>query len=269
MYDWNFTMWEKENLTYFTIPSFDETNIVKVFFTTRRKGVSKGYYSSLNLGLNTEDTYENINENYNILCNTLKFKKDSLIFSDQVHSDKIYIVDKKSDKDNIKDIDGLITNKKGVTLVTFYADCVPLFFLDKKNEVIALAHAGWRGTVKKIGKKVIEKMVEVYNTDPCDCLIGIGPSIGGCCFEVDEPVVEEFKKGFKDISKFIDKVNDKGYKYTIDLWKINELVLIEAGVPKENITISNICTKCNSELFFSYRGDNGQTGRMAAIMCLR
>jgi len=269
---WKFSRLEKDNIVFFQIPSFKETNLVKHCFTTRIGGISKTPYAFLNLGTKTNDNWKNIRTNYEIICKALNIDIENLVLSDQVHKDRILIVDKEHRgngivRDNELDgIDALITNKKNIALVTLYADCVPIFILDKKRKVIALAHGGWRGTVKKIGKKVIENMISHFNSNPNDCIVGIGPSIGKCCYEVDDYVVSRFKDNYKNTKDF---VKDKGNgKYFLDLWEANKSSLLEASVPLRNITISNICTKCNNDLFFSYRGENGDTGRMAAILQL-
>ncbi|QXM07466.1 peptidoglycan editing factor PgeF [Crassaminicella indica] len=257
-------------MLYYSIPSFDETKLVKNCFTSRIGGVSKGQYETLNLGLKTDDLRENIIENFRLLCEGLEISINHLVFSDQIHGDNIKIVRKEDrGKGIIKDsdiigVDALITNEKKIALVTVYADCVPIFLLDPVNKVIALAHAGWRGTVLKIGQKVIKKMVEEFKTNPQDCLAAIGPSIGKCCYEVDEGVIDEFNKNFTNLDKFVFFKGNS--KYMLDLWQANKITLEEIGVLERNITISNMCTMCNQEVLFSYRGDKGVTGRMAAIM---
>lgn len=273
METWNFKKQVKNNIIYFSIPSFDETNLVKNCFTSRIGGVSSPPYDSLNFGLKTKDSDANVRQNYEIISELLNINTENIIISDQVHKDNILIVDnsyRSQDiflNNRIKEVDALITNKSNIALLTIYADCVPIFILDKKKSVIALAHAGWRGTLKKIGKQVIQKMVEVYNTNPHDCIVAIGPSIGQCCYEVDNLVIDKFKSYYTDINQFV--IEKKEDKFQLNLWRANEISLIECGIPKENITISNICTKCNNNLFFSHRADNGKTGRMAAILQLK
>ncbi len=272
MNSWKFSKSTNKDVEFFTIPAFDEAGGVKHCFTTRIGGVSGPPYESLNLGMRTEDSRQNVFKNYGIICKALDIDVKNLVLSHQTHSDNILIACNEHRGNGIfydtrfSEIDGLITNKKDVALVTFYADCVPIFILDKKRRVIALAHSGWRGTVKKIGKKVIDRMISAFNTEPKDCVIGIGPSIGKCCYEVDDYVINQFKDSYSTTEKFI-KEKGKG-KYHLDLWEANKLLILESGVPYSNITISGICTRCNNDLFFSYRGENGKTGRMAAIIQL-
>lgn len=150
--------------------------------------------------------------------------------------------------------------------MTFYADCVPIYLLDPVNKAIGLVHSGWRSTVLHIVKKTIEKMKMIYNTKPEDLLAAIGPSIEKDCFEVDEDAAEMFRRNFSNHS---DIVFDKSSgKYLIDLWAANRKLLLESGVRQYNINESRMCTKCNDDLFFSYRRNKGRNGSMSAIMGL-
>lgn len=264
---------EDKELVYYTIESFEKTDLVNHGFSTRLGGVSDGDLDSLNLGVKKKDKKENILNNYKIFTKSLGIDIEDLVLTDQVHKENVLEVDEEdrgkglSRESNLKEVDGFITNKKNVALVTFYADCVPLFFLDPVNKAIGLSHAGWKGTVKRIGQKTLNKMIETYGTDPKDILIGIGPSIGECCFEVGKEVIEIIKENFEDAeSYFYEKDNGK---FMLDLWAINKDQFLEMGVLESNITVSNICTKCNKNTFFSHRGDNGKTGSLAAIMELK
>ena len=259
-------------LVYYTIPSFEATGLVKHGFSTRLGGISSAPLDSLNLGIKKSDKKENLYKNYEIFCDALKIPIENLVFSDQIHEDHVLDVLYKNSKKNtlsqnyIKGIDALITKKKEIALVTFHADCVPLFFLDPIEKVVGLAHAGWKGTMKKIGQKTIKKMAENYNSKPENCLVGIGPSIGPCCFEVGEDVVEQVNNYFINPSQYY--ISKENGKYMVDLWKLNKNQLLEMGIQEKNITMSHLCTKCNNEVFFSHRGDRGNTGSLAAILQL-
>lgn len=264
---------QKDNLYYITFPAFDRTNLVNHCFSTRLGGVSKGIFESLNLGFKRGDEDENVKRNYELLCNIIGINSQDIVFSNQVHKTKIKIIRKKDideKYDSSKDaegIDGLITNLSKVPLVTLYADCVPLFFLDPINRVVGLAHAGWRGTVNKIGLKMVQRFKDTFNSNPKDILIGIGPSIGKCCFEVDEQVAKEFERAFVNIENIVyPKTNNK---YIINLWETNRQILLEGGITSSNITITDLCTKCNKDIFFSHRGHNGRRGSLAAIIELK
>jgi len=264
---------KKDGLVYLTIPAFEKTGMVKHCFTTRVGGVSQGIYNSLNTSPMKEDSIENVHKNLEIVCGAVGIDYTRLVFTDQTHSDNIRVVTEAdvgkglNGQIDIADTDGLITNIPGIPLITEYADCVPLFFLDTRNKVIALAHSGWKGTVLKIGAKTIKRMNEVYGTKPHDCLVGIGPSIDKDCFEVGPEVAQEFRDSFSYWNEFIEPFGET--KFKIDLWKVIIHMLKDLGVPEENITVSGFCTKCNEELFFSYRRDKGRTGSMSAIMELR
>jgi len=265
-----FELKREGELQYFTIPLFENTGLVRHCFTTKNGGVSSGECATLNLGFKRKDKRENVIKNFEIICNALGINKDDLVFSDQVHGDNVRIV---TDEDRGKGIvresdiigvDSLITNARGVPLVTFFADCVPIFFLDYKNGVIALAHAGWRGTLKEIAKKTVDEMVKNFSTNPKYLLCAIGPSIGCCCYEVGNDLFEAFKNSFTYWRSILKKGKDE--KYLFNLWIANYLQLLEMGVRKENVVVSGLCTSCNPNLFYSHRRDKGQTGSLAAIM---
>ena len=161
----------------------------------------------------------------------------------------------------------MVTDCPGVALVTYYADCVPLFFLDPVHKAIGLSHSGWRGTVAKIGQKTFKAMQNHYGTKPEDCLVGIGPSIGPCCFEVDSPVANEFIDTWPEYGDRIVRSSGKA-KFTVDLWEANRIQLEELGVPNNNIITAALCTSCNTDIFFSHRKEKGRTGSMAAVLML-
>lgn len=262
-----FRLIESGNLSYYQIDSFFKTGLVDHCFTTRCGGVSIDEYESLNLRMNCDDKRENILKNYEIICNEINIDYKKLVFSNQVHEDKIHIVDKTDCGNGIifdnkfKSADALITAEENVPLITFYADCVPVFFLDTKKRVIALAHSGWKGTVKNIASKTVKKMREQFAC--CDILAAIGPSIGECCFEVGDYVADIFSELDGGVVKKYDK------RYHVNLQKTVENQLIAAGIKQEKITIANICTCCHSDLLFSHRKTNGKRGSLAAIMQLR
>jgi len=262
-----------KDLVYLTIPAFEETGLVKHCFTTRQGGVSQGIYNNLNTSLIKEDLRENVLENLKRVCSAVGIDFQKLVFSDQVHGDEIRIVTEKdlgkgiTQDSDIKMVDALITNVPGVPMITFYADCVPVFILDPVNKAIGLAHSGWKGTTLKIAVRTIEKMQQAYGTKPQDCLVGIGPSIEMKCFEIKEDAAVLFQQGFDYWEKFLIKKDEE--HYTADLWLAVKLMLMEAGVQEQNITTSGLCTYCNEELFFSHRRDKGRTGSLSAIMELK
>ena len=264
-----FRLKTNDNLKYYVIDEFERTGLVRHCFTTRSGGVSKNEFESMNLRLNCEDLKENVIQNYKIICYEIGVNFSDLVFSKQVHDDKIYVAEEK-DRGNgiikqqkLESCDAMITNKKGVPLIVFSADCAPVYFLDTEKKVIALAHSGWKGTVKRICQKTVRKMMEEFSSNPENILAAIGPSIGVCHFEVDDDVAEIFRK------EFGDDVLEKHEKYHVNLQKAIEIQLMDAGIPAKNIINSGICTYCNSELLFSHRKTNGKRGVMGAILELK
>ena len=263
-----------EGLVYYTIPVFEQSGMVEHGFSSRLGGVSEGECRSLNLSFKRKDNPENVRKNYIRFCRALQVQPGQMVFSDQVHKNRVMAVDEThrgmgfTRQSEIREADGLVTNRPGVALVTNYADCVPLFFLDPINKAIGLSHSGWRGTVAKIGAQTLSAMQRYFGTRPEDCLVGIGPSIGPCCFEVDRQVADEFIDVWpKNQNEIIDSFENG--KFTVDLWKANRIQLEEMGVPKSHITTSSLCTACNTDIFFSHRKEKGRTGSMAAILMLK
>lgn len=258
---------------YLTFKHFEKFDFLKHGFSTRLGGISENEFFSMNLGFNRGDKIENVLENYHLICKAIGVPFESLVASSQDHKTYIRVVTEK-DKGigiyrpkDMESVDALLTNISGISLVTYYADCVPLFFLDPKLKVIGLAHAGWRGTVAKIGEKMINKMQGLYACKASDVIVGIGPSIGPCCYEVDLPVAKQFQELSElNTEKFI---TDSGNgKYKVNLWETNKQILLNAGVLESNIYVTDMCTNCMHDLLISHRKTGGKRGTMAAIMYL-
>ena len=231
--------------------------------------MSKNEYESLNLRFNCDDSRENVIENYRIICDEIGINYKNLVLSKQVHEDNIVSVTK-SDRGNgimipnkFESADGLITADLDVPLVIFSADCVPIYFLDTKNRVIALSHSGWRGTAKNIAAKTVAKMVGDFNSDTKNIICAIAPSICEYHFETDGDVGEIFKTLDGGV------VREYNGKCHIDLKKTIKNQLINSGIAESNITCSNFCTCCEKELFYSHRRMGGARGSLAAIMELK
>ena len=263
-----FQLIKNNNLMYYKIDSFEKTGLVRHCFTTRHGGVSKNEYESMNLRMNHDDDNKNVLTNFKIICDEIGINYENLVFSNQTHDDIIYDISELdlgngiTKPNKLKSADGLICAKPNIPLVTFYADCVPLFFLDKKERVIALSHSGWKGTVKNIAQKTILKMINDYNSKPENILCAIGPSIGECHFEVGDEVADIFKSLPGGV------VKQYGNKYHVNLQSTITNQLIASNIPKSNITNANICTFCNSDMLFSHRKTGGKRGSLAAIMQL-
>jgi len=256
---------------YTTFPSFEKTGLVRHLYSTRRGGVSNGYFGPMNLGFTRGDDQQAVIENFRRISFVAEIYPGDMVFSDQVHGDRIVYVDQQDRGKGIylpkemQGVDGLITDKPQVCLVTFYADCVPLFFLDPVKKVIGLAHAGWRGTVLEIGRKMVERFQEDFGSEPDDILAGIGPCGGICCYETDRDVPDAFISALgASANEYVKPVGDKWH---IDLAGLNRLILENHGV--KSITMSDICTVCNSDKYWSHRKTRGVRGAMAAIIMLR
>ncbi len=255
------------------IPLLESTGIIKEGFSTRAGGVSKGIFSTMNLSFTRGDEREAVEENYRRIAKALDVDYDRFVFSDQTHTTNVLQVTEKDAGNGITrereypDIDGLITNVPGLVLTTFYADCVPLYFVDPVHRAIGLSHSGWRGTVNRMGQVTIERMQEAYGTDPADLICAIGPSICQDCYEVSEDVIEQFAAAFPghEAELFYRKENGK---YQLNLWRTNEIVLTEAGVKPEHLAVTDICTCCNPKNLFSHRASHGKRGNLAAFLCL-
>lgn len=264
----------KGKLKFYTFSHFEATGLVEHGFTTRAGGVSTGPYADLNTAFHVGDTTENVLINRALACQALNISPENLVAGRQVHGDRVEVVDRQelgrgalAYEDALPDTDALVTAVPGVPLSSYYADCVPLFFLDPVKKVIALAHAGWKGTVLKIGRKTVETMVSTFGSDPRDCLAGIGPSVGPCCYEVTEQVMDPFKQTFSGWQELARGVSSG--KWRLDLWKANRRTLLQAGLAEENIAVAGICTSCHNRYYFSYRAQLGRAGRMAALMMLK
>ena len=264
----------KDTTPYLTYNSLSEIKFINHCFSTRLGGISTGKYSSMNLCFDRGDDLKNVTENYKLLCASAGLDYDSLVASAQDHNTVVRKVTSKNKGIGIykprdmESVDALITNEPAVTLVTYYADCTPLFFVDTKNKAIALAHAGWRGTVGNIGEKVVLKMQEEYGTNPEDLVCAIGPAISKCCYEVDKPCADNFLNlSYLDTDKFVFPKSDG--KFMLDLLETNRQILVHSGVKAENITVSDVCTNCNSDLLWSHRATKGERGGMCAFMCIK
>lgn len=264
---------EVQGFPMLVYPLLEQTGMVKHCFTTRQGGVSEGIFESLNLSFTRGDKKEAVEENFRRVAKALGTEYENFVFTDQTHTTNIKRVGKEDAGKGLTrergytDIDGLITNEPGIVLSTFYADCVPLYFIDPVHRAIGLSHSGWRGTVRRMGRVTIEAMKAEFGTRPEDVICAIGPSICQSCYEVSEDVAVEFKQEFpgKEEEILMDKGNGK---YQLDLWRANELILLEAGVKPEHLAVTNICTCCNDKLLFSHRASQGKRGNLGAFLSI-
>lgn len=268
-------MKQNGDVPWLAYPVFENMEFLIHGFSTRLGGVSEGYLGSMNLSFSRGDREENVRENYGRIARAVGFLPEDLVFSHQTHTTNVRRADE-ADRGigftrplEYSDVDGLITDCPGLVMATFYADCVPLFFVDPVKKAVGLSHSGWRGTAGKIGKVTVEAMCREFGSNPADITGAVGPSICQDCYEVSEDVIEEFSSSFDDKyhdSLFYKKENGK---YQLDLWKANELIMEEAGLKKQNIYVTDICTCCNPELLYSHRASGGKRGNLAAFLGIR
>lgn len=240
--------------------------------STRAGGTSKAWYRSLNLGLHTGDKAEDVKTNRALFCQALGVDYDHIVTAQQVHGDHIVNVTEgykgrgaKSYGTAVAQTDALMTNIPGLPLMLFFADCVPVLIADPVHRAVAVSHAGWKGTVAGIGQKTVLEMQKHFGTQPSDCLVAIGPSIGPCCYEVDHTVTDLLKRRFDYWKELVGPGEDHR---KLNLWAANRIQLREIGIPDKNILESGVCTSCNTELFYSHRAEKGKTGRIGAVITL-
>lgn len=240
-------------------------------FTLRTGGTSEEQFASMNLGLHVGDDADKVVANRGLLSQRLGMPFAAWTCADQVHGKNICRVTsahRGSGRENLAEAipqtDGLHTNEAGILLASFYADCVPLYFLDGQNRAIGLAHAGWKGTVARIALEMVKSFEAHYGSKPDQLLAAIGPSIRGCCYEVDERIVAEVRTCAQGWQQAVTP--QANGKYLLNLAELNRLILLEAGVASERISISQWCTSCRTDMFFSHRKEAGKTGRMASFI---
>ena len=263
------------DVPFLKYPLLEETGIVNHGFSTKLGGVSKGYYSSMNLSFTRGDKEDDVRENFRRMAEAIGVNVEDMVFTHQTHTTNVRVVTKEdrgngiTRERNFFDTDGLVTNDKDVCLVTFFADCVPLFFADPVKNVIGLSHSGWRGTVGKIGMETVRVMKDEFGCNPKDILAAVGPSICQDCYEVSEDVIIRFKENFDE--KYYDELfyKKENGKYQLNLWKANEIVFLESGITREHMAISNICTHCNSDIFYSHRTTGDKRGNMCGFLSLK
>ncbi|GBF33268.1 hypothetical protein DCCM_2367 [Desulfocucumis palustris] len=220
------------------------------------------------------DRDEAVLENRRLMCRALGAEPGDMVAGKQVHGTEICRVTgrhrgkgARSLESAIPDTDGLVTAEPGILLSSYYADCVPVMLLDPVKKAVGLAHAGWKGTAGRIAAKAVQTLRECFGTDPGDCLAVVGPSIGPCCYEIDSPVLEQFKKSYENWPEMLRRTAPDRWK--LNLWLANRRVLEEAGLKENNILEAGLCTACHRDLFFSYRGQSGLCGRMASLIMLK
>lgn len=281
-----------DTLEYLVFSGLEGVEEIQHAFSTRIGGVSKEEFATLNFSFVRGDDPECVSENYKRIAEIFGVSDNCFVTTHQTHTTNIYVVMQEDAGKGVTipreytDIDGLITKEKGLILSCFFADCVPLYFVDRVKKVIGLAHSGWRGTVNGMGACMVKRMQEEFGCNPKDILAGIGPSICQECYEISEEVAVQFQTGFWSESNiedyYIEAYEAGAYptkeilipgkeegKYQLDLWLANMAVLRSAGVPLANISITDLCTCCNAPYLFSHRATGGKRGNLGAFMMLK
>ncbi|GGF11642.1 laccase domain protein [Halobacillus andaensis] len=259
-----------QRMTLKQLTCFDGFHVV-AGITSREDGYSEVPFQSLNMGLHVSDQQDKVIKNRKALGNELNVPLEQWVMGEQVHGTEIKVVSE-ADKgkgafkheDALKGIDGIITNQKDILLTAFYADCVPLLFLEPKSGWIGVAHAGWKGTVHEMVRHMTERLEE-QGAQRSNIRLVIGPCISQSHYEVDDRVIEHIAEVYK--TQVLKKVNEN--KFNLDLKELNRQIAINAGILSDNIEVSNYCTYEEDQLFFSHRRDRGQTGRMLAYIGLK
>lgn len=265
-------IWQSQNnITFLTLPAWEEKG-ARILFTSRHTGFSQGDYLSLNMALHVGDTPEDVLSNRRMVMQLLGADLPDMVCCQQVHGNQVAVVDRSYAgrgalryEDALPGTDGLVTAIPGLVLATFYADCVPVFLFDPVRKVVGLAHSGWKGTMGLITVKVLEVMGGQFNCRPEDIMVYIGPGIGPCCYEIQADLADKVLSAFPGDNDIIS------IKQKRIMWDLKETIrrcAINYGVPGSNITVSSWCTSCHTEYFYSFRKEQGKTGRMAALITL-
>lgn len=265
-------IWKKfRNIDYITVPAWEGQG-VNIGFSGRYHGQSQGPYASLNMGLHVGDNYEDVMANRRNFMHAFNLELDNMVCCEQVHSSRVVKINEKdagkgalSLNTALPGLDGMVTGTPGLMLVSFYADCIPVFFYDPSQRVVAVAHSGWKGTMDGIAVNTINVMKGSYACKPGDIQVFIGPGIGPCCFQIQEDLYQKVCKLLPDF----DVMNLKNGQIYWDLRLTIRKMLTNSGIKPDNVIECNLCSSCRTDLFFSYRKENGITGRMAAAIGLK
>ncbi|WP_449353980.1 peptidoglycan editing factor PgeF [Virgibacillus natechei] len=260
---------KQSNESYLHIDKWQKINPrLRAGFTTRNGGLSQPPFDTLNCGLHVQDEYDHVIANRKLLASDLKIPLKNWVAGEQTHQTTVKIVSSEdkgkgasSYQSSIKRTDGLITKERGVLCTAFFADCVPLFFFDPISEYIGIAHAGWKGSVNRIGEKMVQEL-QAAGVNAADLLVAIGPCISQQYYEVDENVIKHLTTHDKEKTVLPSENN----RYLLDLKQLNVEILLQCGVLRNNIDVTNYCTFQDKTLFYSHRRDKGKTGRMLGFL---
>ena len=268
------TVFHQGVVPYFSFRNLDRIPWIINAFSTRLGGVSEGIYGSMNLNFTRGDDEEKVRRNYELFGKATGLRPENMVMAKQTHTTNVLRVNESHmgmgivRERNFDDIDGLITDCPGVVLVTAYADCVPLYFVDTVHKAIGLSHSGWRGTVNNMAGVTVNKMEKEFGTDPADLVAFVGPSICVNCYEVGADVADEFAKAYK--SEVFDGIlsikDEKNMKFRLNLHEANRKNLLNAGLNPDNIMVTDVCTCCNPDILYSHRASRGLRGGLCGFL---
>jgi len=265
-----FSLEKKKTIEYLQSPLLSTCDFLEHAFCTRRGGASQDDYKSLNMSFREGDEEFRVLSNWDRLSTAFDIPLEQFLVVNQVHGEAIFIIKQHgsyfSSREELN-YDAIVTNRSNLAICIKTADCVPVFILDKVKKVIAVVHAGWRSSSMSISAKVIQLMQNQYDSLPENILAAIGPSIGLCCYEVDQATADAFRQ--QNNHELFLQQGPKKDKWMLDLVEANRLQILEAGVPENNIEVSGFCTTCNQDMFFSHRGSGGITGRQINFMMIK
>ncbi|MCI9216188.1 MAG: peptidoglycan editing factor PgeF [Dorea sp.] len=271
---------EKNKVPYLSYPLFENTGLVNHGFSTRLGGVSTGCWYSMNISAARGDSPEHVAENRKRIAQAIGVREEDFTYTNQTHTTNVAVAREEDRGKQFLETDGIVTDVPGICLVTFFADCVPLYFVDPVKKAVGLSHSGWRGTAGKIGRVTVEKMKEEFGSNPEDILAAVGPSICQDCYEVSGDVIERFQEVFdrslwRKLFYPVEPLTEhdicgiKERKYQLNLWEANRQIFLEAGIKEEHIAVTNLCTCCNPELLFSHRAAGNRRGNLSAFLGLK
>lgn len=261
-------------LPVLVFPALNAAGFVQHCFTTRLGGVSDGYLGTLNLSFTRGDDPVNVHENFKRVGAVFGKGEEDFVLTCQEHHTNVRRVSREDAGAGVTkpllwtDVDGLITDEPGIILGTFFADCVPLMFVDPVHRAIGASHSGWRGTAARMGAVTLKRMHEEFGTEPEDVLCAIGPSICREHYEVSDEVADCFRKEFPAHVQEILEDKHNGHAQ-LNLWEACRITLLEAGVLPRNIFVTDICTCCNPELLFSHRASRGRRGNFGGFIMIK
>lgn len=265
-----FRLNKRHSIQYFESSLLSECDFLTHAFCTRLGGVSEDDYASLNISFKEGDLEGKVLQNWHRLAMAFSIPLEDFLTLNQVHGNDIFVIKPFGDyypADRKLDYDAIVTNRTNLAICIKTADCVPIFLVDRIRKVIAVVHAGWRSTALSITAKVIHLLIDKYHCSPHDILAAIGPAIGKCCFDLDSTATNDFRKQ-KNHEAFLFP-GKRQNKHSIDLTEANRRQIMNCGIPESNIDVSDICTSCRQDLFFSHRGSGGITGRQVNFMMIK